>query len=695
MSTYYVGSGITYLQYLQAKSFVSDVKGGQQKATKAINLSVAKQTLEIIASQEALARENIRAIDGGFGKVAQATQEGFEQLTWAIQDVNRGISEINATFQWGFGEMLNQMTRLNSAVSELVKLATTPVQTEANEYFQNARDALRRGLYPEALEEAEKAISKHKLEWRYYSLAGTIHLGSVSGDLALLDLQKAEEYFLSAARYAKTDAPEDAARSYMAASWAAYCQGKMGRALSHAEQAIALHAALAEALFQAGKIYMALSEPDNALPLLGRAIELDKCYALKAAADGDFQQYETELREFLESFRQEKICQIGPEIETTLKKYEFWLSRSEDMRHDPLVQKAISFVRDGLPLWDLLNAEKELAALPGKLAERSIGLRFFDRIEEPGSEYYIEEKYLEPAPAGAGFFRKLAGPTERVRTVTKSWRKERILIRDSTGMICDQIELVPIPPASFLMRHQVDSGLAYVHSVNITRAFLLSVTPVTVAQYEGLTLQSKPSSKNAAFPMVNVTWYDAVAYCNALSREAALEEAYEISNSGVKFKGIECGGYRLPTEAEWERACWKDPADSGAIRSSSEIGQLAWVAENSGHALQCVALKEANVWGLYDMLGNVSEWVFDWYVDRAWPWPEADPIGPDEHQIVREPRYSDDADSSVKAKGKVTRGGSYADPSEYVKRGGITRPVDPKIKSPTVGFRLARTAVPR
>jgi hypothetical protein len=108
-------------------------------------------------------------MEAGFGRVAQVTQEGFEHLSWEIQDVGRGISQVNATFQWGLGEMLNQMTRLNSAVSELVKLAKTPVQTEANEYFQNARDALRRGLYPEALEESEKAIAKHKLEWRYYS----------------------------------------------------------------------------------------------------------------------------------------------------------------------------------------------------------------------------------------------------------------------------------------------------------------------------------------------------------------------------------------------------------------------------------------------------------------------------------------------------------------------------------------------
>ena len=96
MSTYYYGSGLTYMQYLQAKSFVSDVKGAQQKAAKAINLSVAKQTRELIASQEALAREHIRSMEAGFGSVVEATEEGFEQLSWEIRDVNRGIADVTA-----------------------------------------------------------------------------------------------------------------------------------------------------------------------------------------------------------------------------------------------------------------------------------------------------------------------------------------------------------------------------------------------------------------------------------------------------------------------------------------------------------------------------------------------------------------------------------------------------------------------
>lgn len=689
MSTYYHGSGLTYLQYLQAKTFVSDIKGAQQKAVKAVNLSVARQTRELIASQEALARENIRTMEAGFGRVAQVTQEGFEHLSWEIQDVGRGISEVNATFQWGFGEMLNQMTRLNSAVSELVKLAKTPVQTEANEYFQNARDALRRGLYPEALEESEKAIAKHKLEWRYYSLAGTVRLGSISGDLALLDLSKAEEYFLLAARYAKADDPEDAARSYLAASWAAYCQGKMGPALSHAENAVNLHPKLAEALFQAGKVYMALGEPDNALPLLGKAIDLDKCYALKAAADGDFQRHEPDLRAFLEALRQEKLRHIRPAIEAAMKEYEFWLARSATARHDPLIERAKLVLQSGLPLWDLLAAQEELATLQRVLAERSAQFRFFDRVEEPGPVHEIEEKYIEAVPEGAGLLRRLGGAKERTRRVRKSWRQEHILIHVAAGAILAKIDFSLIPPGRVNLWHQLSAAqLIHLRRLKITRAFVLSTTLVTASQYEAILPKSQPRSADSSLPAVNVSWIDAVSYCNALSRELGLNEAYVISPSGVTFNGLEVDGYRLPTEAEWDRALRGESTDLVGITLPSEVDASAWSVENGGRTLHPVALKRPNAQGLYDMLGNVAEWVFDWYSEDEWECPDTDPTGPNERYEVR-PKFSSPVAKDAKC--KTTRGGSYLDTSEYIKSGGRARGLDPKTKSPTVGFRIART----
>ena len=166
------------------------------------------------------------------------------------------------------------------------------------------------------------------------------------------------------------------------------------------------------------------------------------------------------------------------------------------------------------------------------------------------------------------------------------------------------------------------------------------------------------------------------------------KEEYVISARGVTFKGLEVSGYRLPTEAEWERAVRGDSADLGEVESESELDVLAWFAENGGRTLHPVALKRPNAWGLYDMLGNVSEWVFDWYVEGDWECPYTDPIGPSEHQEVVSPTRT----VTLDAKGKTTRGGSYLDAKDYIRAGGRARGVDPKTESSTVGFRVARTA---
>jgi len=277
--------------------------------------------------------------------------------------------------------MIGELTRLNTAVSELLKAAKTPAQTAASEHFQIARDAFRQGLYPEALEEAGKAIEKYRLEWRFHSLVGTIRMGNVTGGFELIDIAKAEESFLLGARYARVDHAEDAARSFLAASWAAYCQGRMGPALAHAEEALRLHPRLGEALFQLGKIRMAIGETEAALSSLRTAIDVDKRYALKAAADGDYNRHEAELRDFIVALTEEKAREVRPVVQRALADYDFWSIRQSG-EQDPLpIKKAREFLHSGLPLWDLLDSWQELTSLPKTLAEDSAGFLFFSAAD--------------------------------------------------------------------------------------------------------------------------------------------------------------------------------------------------------------------------------------------------------------------------------------------------------------------------
>lgn len=121
---------------------------------------------------------------------------------------------------------------------------------------------------------------------------------------------------------------------------------------------------------------------------------------------------------------------------------------------------------------------------------------------------------------------------------------------------------------------------------------------------------SKEFSVKAGFenyPANSVSWYGATKFCNWLSQKSEYNELYA---SDFKVDKVS-KGYRLPTEAEWE---YSARAGQGFLYSSASTVELAgWVKENSLAATHEVGKKLPNAWGLYDMTGNVREWVNDVY----------------------------------------------------------------------------------
>ena len=114
-----------------------------------------------------------------------------------------------------------------------------------------------------------------------------------------------------------------------------------------------------------------------------------------------------------------------------------------------------------------------------------------------------------------------------------------------------------------------------------------------------------------SYPIINVTHYDAVAYCNWL---------------GEKFGG----DWRLPTEAEWEYAAKGGNKSYGYTYSgSNDLETVGWFANNAGGQTNSVGRKKPNELGIYDMSGNVREWCSDWYrADYYVSSPSSNPRGP-------------------------------------------------------------------
>jgi formylglycine-generating enzyme required for sulfatase activity len=209
-------------------------------------------------------------------------------------------------------------------------------------------------------------------------------------------------------------------------------------------------------------------------------------------------------------------------------------------------------------------------------------------------------------------------------------------------------------------------------------AFLMDKYEVTQDQFRQLQLSDPSRFQGKRLPVEQQTWIDAIRFCNERSYEEELDPCYDEETLECDF---EASGYRLPTEAEWEYAARAGTSTRYFFgQDRRRLGQYAWTSDNAGEGTHEVGTKRPNPWGLYDLYGNVAEWVHDYYGEDFYGTsPERNPRGPTdgEFRVLRGGGWSDDPE---------TIHASYRDFSASVDDGCLV--------SDALGFRCVRPPLP-
>lgn len=242
------------------------------------------------------------------------------------------------------------------------------------------------------------------------------------------------------------------------------------------------------------------------------------------------------------------------------------------------------------------------------------------------------------------------------------------------------MEFVKVAPGEFTMGCSTgdtncDADEKPPHRVQITKAFEIGKYEVTQAQWQSV-MGSNPSTiKGDDHPVETVSKnevHDFLARLNA-------------RNDGHR--------YRLPTEAEWEYAA---RAGTSTAQPPS-LDEVAWYAATSDDESHPVGQKRPNAWGLYDMLGNVREWVEDVYARGYYSdSPLADPTGPELAQTQQQPEPGRRGNFGRRGRMRqlpVVRGGGWDNPAIFVRFSARYHYYGPTLRVSDIGFRVVREPI--
>lgn len=257
-------------------------------------------------------------------------------------------------------------------------------------------------------------------------------------------------------------------------------------------------------------------------------------------------------------------------------------------------------------------------------------------------------------------------------------------------------EMVSIPGGTFVMGSEgFENNETPLHEVTVGD-FMMSCYEVKQNVYRGIIGINYSNLKGDDLPVEEVSFYDALVFCNKASLAEGLDPCYAMNGETdpdkwgevpritdenlderkMSWDSITCNfkanGYRLPTEAEWEYAACGTKEKDFVYAGSDKSNDVAWSKSNSNDAIQVCGSKAPNSYGLYDMSGNVWEWCWEWYIGKY------------------DAEYAEGTDVSAVTGRRVRRGGSINSTDEFLRIRNRATSV-PELRGVDLGFRVVRT----
>jgi formylglycine-generating enzyme required for sulfatase activity len=279
--------------------------------------------------------------------------------------------------------------------------------------------------------------------------------------------------------------------------------------------------------------------------------------------------------------------------------------------------------------------------------------------------------------AGAGWLVASAQPVAVVQRKVEAVKlppaeppspQEPTPVEPPAPLLSEALGMVDLPGGRFWMGSAEEDPRAYPdehprHEIEVG-PFAMGKYVVTQKLYREVMSTDPGRPKGDDLPANNVSWFDAVRFCNRLSERKGLAIAYFVGEASVTWR-TEADGYRLPTEAEWEYACRAGTETAYSFGDdAAPLDEYAWWDDNAEREPHPVGTRKPNSWGLFDVHGNVHEWCWD-------------PYGP-----YDKPRPTGGL--------RVVRGGSYSDSHPRFLRSANRFRDPPGNRLREIGFRCAR-----